>query len=59
MNFGYLEALTSDLRVSENSAASRKGAGWVSFTPYLVNKNHVSKHTQLHNVITQRDFATP
>ena len=43
----------------ENSAASSKCADWVSLTPYLINQNHVSKHIQLHNVLTQHDFATP
>ena len=59
MFFGYLEASTSELRVSEISATASEGVGWVSFTPYLINQNHVSKHTQVHNVVTQRDFATP
>ena len=59
MNSGYLDASTGELRVSENLAASSKHAGWVCLTPYLTLKNHVSKHTHLRNVITQRHYATP
>ena len=59
MNFGCLEASTSELRVSENSAESSKRAGWVRLMPYLTLKNHVSKRTQLRNVIAQRYYATP
>ena len=33
--------------------------GWVFLTPHLNLKNHVSKHTQLRNVITQCYYATP
>ena len=58
MNFECLEASTSELRVSENLAVSSKHAGWVHPIPYLTLKNHVSKHTQLRNVITQRYYAT-
>ena len=58
MNFGCLEASTGELRVSENSAAPSEHAGWVRLTPYLTLENHVSKHTQLRNVITQRYNAT-
>ena len=59
MNFECFEASTGELRVSENSAASNKHAGWVCLTPYLTLKKHVSKHTQLRSVITQRYYATP
>ena len=59
MNFGCLEASTGELRVSENSAESSKHAGWVRLMPYLTLKNHVSRHTQLRNVIAQRYYATP
>ena len=59
MNFECLEASTSELRVSENPAASSNHAGWVRLTPYLIFKNHVSKHTKLRSVITQRYYATP
>ena len=59
MNFECLEALTGELLVSENSAASSKHAGWVRLTPYLTLKNHVPKHAQLRNVMTQRYYATP
>ena len=59
MNFECLEALTGELHVSENSAASSKHAGWVGLAPYPTLKNHVSKHTRLRNVITQRYYATP
>ena len=59
MNFGGLESSTGGLHVSENLAASSKHAGCARLTPYLTLKNHVSKHTQLRNVIPQRDYATP
>ena len=55
MNSGYFDASTGELRVSENSAASSKHAGWVCLLPYLTLKNH----THLRNVITQRHYATP
>ena len=58
MNFKCLEALTDELRVSENSAVSSSPAGCVRLTPYLTLNNHVSKQTQLRNVITQRYYAT-
>ena len=38
MNFGYYEASTGELRVSENSAASSKRAGLDHLTPYLTLK---------------------
>ena len=61
MNFECLEASVGELCVSENSTASSKHAGWVRLTPYLNLKNHVSKDTQLRNVIiiTQRYYTTP
>ena len=59
MNYECLVASTGELRVSENSAASSEHAGCVCLTPYLTLKNHVSKQTQLRNVIAQRYYATP
>ena len=59
MNFGSLEASTGELRVSENSAASSKRAGSVRLMAYLTLQNHLSKRSQLPNVITQRYYATP
>ena len=59
MNFGCLEASTGELRLSENTAESSQRAGWVRLMPYLTLKNHVSKRTQLCNVIAQRYYATP
>ena len=59
MNFECLDASASELRVSENSAESSKHAGWVCLTAYLTLKNHVSKHTHLRSIITQRHYATP
>ena len=59
MNFGYLDAPTGELRVSENLAGFSKHTSWVCLTPYLTLKNHASKHTHLLNVITQRHYATP
>ena len=53
MKFECLEASTIELPVSGNSSAPSKHAGWVHLTPYLTLKNHVRKHTQLCNVITQ------
>ena len=57
MKFGCLEASTGELCESENSAASSKHAGWVCLTPYLTLKNHVSKHTELYNIITQSSLS--
>ena len=57
--FGCLEASTGELCVSELSAAPNMQAGWVYLTPYLTLRNHVSKHTQLRNVITQSHYAKP
>ena len=59
MNFECLDCSTGELRVSENSAASSKLAGWVRLTTYLTLKNYVSKRTQLWNAITQRYYTTP
>ena len=36
--FGCLEASTSELHVSEDSAESSKRTGWVHVTPYLILK---------------------
>ena len=41
MIFGYPEASTSELRVSENSATSSNPTGWARLTPYLTLKYHV------------------
>ena len=41
MIFGYPEASTSELRVSENSATSSYPTGWARLTPYLTLKYHV------------------
>ena len=59
MKFGCLVASTGELSVSDNSAESSKLAGWVRFMPHLTPKNHVSKRTQLLNVLAQRYYATP
>ena len=59
MKFECLEASTIELPVSGNSSAPSKHAGWVHLTPYLTLKNHVRKHTQLCNVITQHYYAAP
>ena len=57
MNFQCLEAPIGELRVSENSGAFSKHAGWVCLTPYLTLRNHVSKHTQLRNNITRSSLS--
>ena len=59
MIFGYPEASTSELRVSENSATSSNPTGWARLTPYLTLKYHVLRHTQLRNIIYQRYYAAP
>ena len=59
MNSECLEASTGELHESKNSAVSSKHAGWVSLKPYPTLKNHVSKLTQLRNVVAQRYYATP
>ena len=45
--------------MSGKAAASSNHAGWVRLTPYLTLKQHVSKHTQLCNVITQHYNVVP
>ena len=50
MNFGYLELQQASFSVRKFCA------DWIRLVPYLTLKNHVSKHAQLCNVITQFDY---